>query len=157
VELIAQADRQGQVRTNAPFVLNEAAIVITERFAVRAVLSEIRLVHESQQHLGDRIRVAGASRKASEERVVAVFVAQKERDVVLIIHAAEFEAALDRMPALDPRDVIVQFEDAIVLNSGMSWGGGASEKSREVKRRDTAQPICRWPGKSLDAKPGNDR
>src|SRR5262249_8104184 len=105
VHLITQPGRDFLIWHHAPFILDESAVVISKRLAVRTVLRELCLVGETEQHSGNRVGIAAAAGERAGEEIVAVLVAREERNVVLIIQAAKFESALDGVRALDPRDV----------------------------------------------------
>lgn len=136
VDFVSEADIHRKIRRHAPFVLRETTEVVTERLPVRPVLRLHGIVDSAQQESGESLRVAAAV------EVVAVFIAQVERNVVLIVEAAIIGAELQRVAPVYPGDVVSNFESAILVHARVPvWISLAAQNVTKIEHRSAAQPI----------------
>src|SRR5262249_1483132 len=138
VDLVAESVSQRQVLADAPFILRVAAIVVSVRLSVRAVLRLVGIGDKTEQKVGEAVDVsvlfAGNGREIAGEEIVAVLVARQEGDVVLVTAPDVLESGFETVRALQPREVVSDLEREILLYARMSeLIGGAAEEIADVE------------------------
>ena len=96
IDFVPETGRQSKVGENPPLVLSKPAPVRIVWLAVRPVLRLLGIVDSSLKEGGKTLSVGTAF------EVVAILVAQIERDIVLIAEAAKLGAELQAVAASAP-------------------------------------------------------
>lgn len=125
--------------------------MIAERFAVRAVLRERSATRIAEQEVGEV--VAG---DAAVESVIAVLVADKKRNLILVTIPAEFKPEFECMRSFDPGKIVAELENAIDNVARMAWRADAAKEAGDLEFRHAAQAVLRRAWQTDDAEGVDD-